>query len=302
MAVIGLVAAVLPFLLSGEDRDSSTDTLVVGESARPSQEQASESQSDEVILAAGQEDLVAPIGQINETEMAGAAGYVWGLPVSADVSTFPFSAEPMGECLPDQREWFEAVGSVDAATGWTLAIDIANDATSGGAISLTNIRFVGEVADSERMVRTNCGVGGIGGPGLRQMIDLYLDASPATWAPPDLAYLDPADVMPEGEIATVNLGAGEIATIEFVLRGIRDELGPGRSVTGRVVADMISPEATEVVILDDITIEGVTVAGFDLALADSPRSCILDGTSLSDSSGACTIEDAQLVLTEAAVP
>lgn len=150
-----------------------------------------------------------------------------------------------------------ASGAQSASTGWKIVIDVANDADTGGALSLTNIRFEGDVIESAPLVPARCGLGGYGDGGWLQPFTLYLDESPATYGSGAGLAVDPASLLPEGEVATVRISAGEVKTIEFSFSDMRDELGSGRSAVGRIVADMVSPESGEIVLLDDVEVRGL---------------------------------------------
>lgn len=179
---------------------------------------------------------------IGYTEMpAGiATGNEWLVPVAAPFSTFPRNwnlEDPRNpDCSSDQYAWLEAHAHRWKPDEWQY-LHIRNSATTGGALSLSNIRFVGHEVASEAWVQMACPVGPTGGdnfPGQPLMIDAV--GSPATWGE-DLWDDDPQN--PVGSPVTVNVSPGQIAQVEIKRA---DSVSSERTYRGRLIADVVGDD------------------------------------------------------------
>lgn len=306
---IAVLAVAIPIILSNSGEETSAETLVV-EPERlqetgdaPEAEQAVESElgaepgDNEIVIAA---EADTPIGefvpfdsQLRETGQP-VLETSWLIPISMDLSGYPFADEEY--CGLEQARWLRAHGALAISDQFAWEVDVLNEAASGGAISLTNIRFEGELQPAEPTVYMYCGPENIGGEsGGIQPIDLRVDGSPAVFGSTELVF-EPSDLLGvEGEIATVNVSPGQLRRISLRLYESHWSLEPATEYRGALVADMLSPEEKRVILVEEISQHGRGVTDFRLRLADYARCSYPEGEPFE-----CTVAEAQDLLREAA--
>lgn len=296
IGAVGSIASILAlylYLNTGGESSSENLQLNTGPAA------PMPTPPDEIVVAAGEDFQLAGFEVVEEGGAWDWYKGIWYLPADADLATFPFT-DPNGDlynCSEEQITWFEAQGALPFSAFQSRDLFLSNDASAGGAISITNVRFENAVSDSARLVRVNCGFDdGIGDAPIQEIV-LYLDGRAGTYTDAfQPMSLDPnGEIFPEGEIATVNVAPGEAAIARLLIGTISDELGEGQVAAGRVVADMVSPEKGVVILIDDFAVYGRPVGPDGVAaltLADQPYDCASWGEP-------CTLSKAIAVLKDA---
>ena len=242
-AVATLVAAaaiIVPLALSLNDRSSAADTLEV---RGGSSENAPEANPYVNAL-----NLNEGYEEINDERQT-----YWRLPVSVSLASFPTEVEPYAvQCTEAQLAWLEENATeVDSREN---LVTLRNAATTGGSLSIENIRYAGVEVAGEPWVMLRCPRGGIGGAG-PQPVMLSVDGSASTWG---TAYPESDNLWPPGSPATINIAPGEVYTNVFIETDLvhYDQRGP-------VVGDMSGGSET-VVLIEDLRVDRPGVRGYTL--------------------------------------
>lgn len=184
----------------------------------------------------------------------------WQIPADAPMVSFPsqFGGDaPNFQCSQEQLDWLHehAQPIIRMSSGFTLTLH--NSASTGAALPLGNIRFIGEEVGSTPLVYFDCLMGGRGATGGSQpaLIDVTGD---------EAIYGEPLDasgeaVMPEGSPVTINLGPGEVQVLTLTRSA---QVDMQRAYEGKFVADVIDGSQRTVVLADNIRFERSNVPGF----------------------------------------
>ena len=254
-ALIATAAIVVPWAVGSLEKSSDADSLQV---------RSDPATGDGAVLAdAAMADLPV-VGAPYEFEMPD--DYVpahWRIPLDSPFETFPlaigFSERGSAQCSEEQESWLREHAQVQ--DDWMTGVVLHNDASTGGAISLTNLRYVAEARDAEPWIPFTCPVPAAGGPS-GQGISLPVDGSPAVWG--EDGYGEPVEV--PGSPVTINLEPGEI------LYSYLSETG-GSAVDriGDVIADLADGSGS-VIVFENLRADRERVVGFEIGyLPDDPE-------------------------------
>lgn len=168
LAVVGgvVTAAALGVTLYNHfsSRSSSAETLVVQEaptSLAQSEPAEAEEETQEQFRVVG----VAQLQTADQVLYAGS----WRIPVDAPIETFPLELTPgpngyVQSCSAEQLAWLTEYATPVEMPGGDLSSDfrtvVRNDATSGSALSLGNLRFEGVEASADPVIAFECPGGG----------------------------------------------------------------------------------------------------------------------------------------------
>ncbi len=267
--VIGIAAIVVP-LVAGAGTTTSADTLDIVQRAPADSADGVSPYANAPVIGS----IMYPIVSTDPMN-----SNFWRVPVDA-----PFSTMPEGQmCDPAQMAWLAEHAEPGRPVGLPVEAQVRNSADTGASMSIGNIHADGELVPNSQVVTLQCG--GIGGGG-SQIILLALDGSPGVWGAPSGWEENP---QPEGAVATLNLAPGEIAELTFVIAEST------KRFKGRIVADVASPEAGTVVLVDDLDFPSLPMPGFYLSFANGWFECSRPGSG----STPCTFAEAEELLREA---
>ncbi len=182
VAVAGTLAAaaalVVPLLVDRGEKETAPETLTVRHSGSASGE-------------GSDGDYGAPLGTLEPEYGDGS----WMVPLSAPIETFPDEPHFLAGtgqvfCSEEQGEWLKTHGTYLESNSWDtqageVSLRLGNEAISGGALSLNNVRFeVGEEYQ-EGLVRFEFPSGDRGGGTLGQSLLLSAQGGPAIFGEPD---------------------------------------------------------------------------------------------------------------------
>lgn len=270
VAVTGTLAAaaalVVPLLVDRGEKETAPETLTVRHSGS-----APEEGSDG--------DYGAPLGTL-ESEYRD--GY-WMVPLSAPIETFPAEPYFLGTgqllCSEEQSEWLKTYGTRLEIYPWEtqtgeVSLRLANEATSGGALSLNNVRFEVEEEYQEGWVRFECPLGDRGGGTLGQSLLLSAQGGPAIFGEPDPDWYWPEELEPEGTPVTLNLDPGEAMHYHFEL-----PMGSAlnTSYVGRILADLADGSGTTVALADPVVFGPTGPPQFTMGYVQGARPTLLCG-------------------------
>ena len=283
--VVAIAALIVPFLVSLDERESAADTLeIVGHAPEASAEDTSAAAAMELI------------GEENERPLSGEAMSAWLLPVSAPFETFPWVPDrSLTVCEEDVLAWLEEHAIRTSAPQGFALVTVRNEATTGGALSLGNIRFEGESLPAEPAVHFTCIPSPVGGDGIAQSIQISPNGSPAVYGPDKAGYGVNEDGSPLGDVGapvTVNLMPGEVAVLRF------ERIDEGNNAhQGRMVADLMDGLGKSVILVDALRLDRLPVPGYAVSFfpRDNNFACYTP-----DSGTMCSVEDVVALLAEAA--
>ncbi len=269
--LIGIVAIAVPLILDA----TRTVTSVEGT-------QITASIPDTPTSVPDSSESAQVIGVIDDYVFGGTLDNpsTWWIPVDA-----PFTTMPNGsECGPEQRAWLVKYGIPETKEGRLVRVQVHNTASTGAAMSISNIHVEGKFVERTQLVRMTCAGTGASGS---QVMNLALDGSPALWG-----YVTDSQGNPpvEGSLATINLSPGEIADLTF------DIADSSQRFVGRIVADLITPESGVVVLAEELSIDPTPVPGYHLDFTSGQSlACSQPGNEYFK----CTFAEAEALLREA---
>lgn len=300
LPVITLAALTIPIITNMAETESSQDTLRTSMSGTPPAVTQADVAPAEVMGSMQQyrHSFGTPGSEEHEAyEAVGGIWVDWLLPVDAPIETFPTYSGDIEtgypSCMPDQIAWLNEF-AVRAAeyNKQEYKVNIVNDSTTGGAISLSDIRFEGQGREVVPRIHFMCQANR--GAGAGQVAKLRTDGSSAVYGEDLWAS---KDAMPEGSVVTLNIEPG--ATEVLVLDRVREPIH-NIDYSGSIIASMILPEAQEVVLAEDITLTAFAIEGFSIMYSPSVHrsgfQCVEDGVAY----GECDREGAAKHLAAAA--
>jgi hypothetical protein len=230
--VVTAATILIPLIADSGSRPTSLDTVEVG------------TDSDVPIV---------PAGHVSATLSDFVNVYrSWFVPLDAPFSSVPTGPAAEGlRCSQEQWEWLEqwelkpeGLGVINDGT--PTIVDMANTATDGASLSITNLRAQhDDNIATIPAVRVVCAPP-LGGFEYLQMVEVdFAGEEPAAWG----AFTEGLDEAPQtpGTIFTLNLAPGEATQLGLIPHW------PAGQFRGSVVADVTAGGATEtVVILDGI--------------------------------------------------
>lgn len=247
--LIGIVVTALTLL---NTRESSVETV----SARNSQGAVAATQDEDFRVIGELEDPLAIYHDNSDSFL-----HFWQIPISAPLETFPGDLESRDgymSCGEKQYTWLEEHARENKWDGWgKFTLTLQNDATSGGSVTLTNIRFEGEEVASEAVVAFVCPVAGMGSR-TEQQILINTSGESAKWGPEK----DTEGARPEGSPVSLFLAPGEALPLELVRA---PEVDTQREYAGRFVAEIVSEAEETVVIASNALFHREVVPGYKIA-------------------------------------
>lgn len=251
--IITVAAVVIPLTASMTERQTSDAALQVSDDAKPTHE---------------------TIGSVADSDKEFVSML---LPTDAPITGFPLAEDGESSyCTDEQLGWLIANGVVPMGyEGYvgrnSLTLTLRNTASTGGALSLSDLRFEGEeVNDVPFYISFSCPFSG-GATGGGQLALLSSNGAAAVYT--DGVYneaLLSEDRQPPGSPVTVNLDPGEVTDLKLV----RDRATkPTKMFTGRVMAE--SSTGATVILADSVTLHPFPVDGFQIrySRSDDTLSC-----------------------------
>lgn len=179
----------------------------------------------------------------------------WLIPASAPIQSFP--EEPKAQqnfylCSDAQLAWLREHAQQTSGSWSHFRLTLHSSATSGGALSLNNIRFDGAETPSEPLIHFQCPQGGKGSHE-GQIMYITADGTPARWGPEK-----GTDAKPEGSPVTLNIAPGEASALQLVRA---PEVDTQRLYEGRFLADVVETGKT-VVLAGDISFRREMAPGY----------------------------------------
>ncbi len=187
----------------------------------------------------------------------------WRIPLTASFEDFPLdttiatnvdeaAAAKATRCTDEELEWlrknaFPSPSPDPRDSGRTFNVAIRNEAFSGGAMSLSNIRFEGSEVPAVPTIHFACPNLGNGDSGHQEWL-ISVDGQPAIYGR-ELDY-DPPErpQYPEGTPVTLNLQPGEYVSVLLT----RDEsVDTQKQYEGRFLADVVGTDET-VILADNV--------------------------------------------------
>lgn len=253
-ALVAIAGLAVPIHHFATQRESAPDTLQDPDALRT--EPAADPVEDPVLAAGEGGATLARYEQIEGTaESDELLWFQWHVTGGSLASDLPLAEFPVSEpdptmwgCTDEQLAWLDANG---VPTPGTATLDktyllvnetLHNTATSGGALSVRNIRVEGEFADQQPpRFQVACLSGGYGeiGPPIFALATIG-DPTPAVFIEnTEAADFFPADQLVPADLigtpVTINLQPGEEASMFLFL----DTVDPSRDFIGRVVSDVV---------------------------------------------------------------
>jgi hypothetical protein len=250
---------VIPLVVDANEKETSADSLDV----RPS------TGADAPPAAAKPVAVFELIGEL-EGRVFEQTPESWAIPVSAPLESFPTSVASTQSgisCSDDQVAWLTAHAvplddwhptlSPSKSRSGEFLLTLRNDATTGGALALGNIRFDGAEVDSEALAWFSCPRTGKGAQPNPQTIELDTTGAPAVWSEP--VGNEAGASQPAGTPAVINLSPGEILPLR-VLRA--ESVDTQREYSGRFLADLLDGRGETVILSESVTFHRETLPGF----------------------------------------
>lgn len=266
---ITIAAVAIPILANLGERSTSIETIEI-----------SETRSD-----------VDPIGSVVDHEST----WSWTIDFDAPIETFPIvDARPPGTaCTDAELEWLQTYAEPLGNLSLThlFEIEVSNTATTGGALSLSDIHF--ETTETEPTTgRIELSCPGLGGTGGLTPATLRSDGSPAVYAD---SYN--AEQVVAGTPAVLNLGPGETQILQL---GLDSQASLTENHTGNIVATAQGSEAEPMALATNVTLMARHVPGYTIHLLrdGGGMSCERPGTR--DVGVPCTAEEARELMRQGA--
>ena len=182
---------------------------------------------------------------------------LWNVPVTAPFDTFPVPSD--GACGPSQLAWLEQFATQPKSDASLVTLRLSNGATSGPAVSITDVEAVGDLIPTTPVVSLSCRA--VGGDA-SQMAVLDLRGGVAVYSD----QREWGDQRP-GSIVTVNLSPGEIVDLYL-------EIAPhDHAFKGQIVAQMVSPIEKSMVLIERIELPAAPRTDFALNVTGGVLEC-----------------------------
>lgn len=240
--LIAVAAFLVPVIVERGEKATSADTLAVRNTTLGA-------------IGAKSEEYGAPLGTVQLPELKEGA---WAVPLSAPIDTFPGALEEHvgGQmlCSAEQFEWLEAFATplTGAEMGApAISLRIANEATTGGMLSLSNVRFEADGQYQDGWVQLYCPAGDRGPGTSSQPVLLVPNGESAVFGEGDPYWPYPDELVPAGTPVTINLGPGEIMHYRL---GLTPDTSLNGVYTGRIVADLADGSGTTVELVGGVTL------------------------------------------------
>ena len=275
-----------------------------------------ESSAESLNILADPVDALADAEVIGEWSDAQAQNYgshgehrtFWRLSLEAPIETFPTNQVPNEygftvDCTPEQLAWLEEHSTAEGLIRDSFSLTVHNDATTGGALPLGNIRFLGSEIDSQPSVYFMCPPPQVGAVGSGQPFVLGVDGGEALYGEP--LYMEEGEqAMPVGSPVSLNLSPGEVQVLTL---SRADSIDDQRSYTGDIVADVQGGSGETVVLAEGVLFDRANLPGFKIESSgmDNSFKCLSPtffgiGISGDPEPKPCTLAEAAGVLREAA--
>lgn len=262
-AALATIAGIaIPLIVSANDKTSSADSLDVREpgvsnSADPSAPAAT---------------AFEVIGELEDQSVPREPSF-WAVPVTAPVASFPdnliIENEFGGRCSDDQSTWLREFAIPlseykDLQRSPSFLLTLHNHATTGGSLSLGNIRFEGEEVDSVPLVVFWCPFGSSGDVPPLQTIDIDATGAAAVWSEVgENGFLDAMygsdSIQPPGTPVVLSLAPGQVRPVIFLRSPTVDTQ---REYQGRFLADLLDGSGQTVVLAEDVAFHRELLDGF----------------------------------------
>jgi hypothetical protein len=255
--LITAATLVIPFVFDLTQRESGADTVEVTDREAAAAEPAPTAVAEAAPASLATFDELAFSG-----DQDGIPGWRGGtIAIDAPFADMPLDTGEMG-CSDAQSAWLKthAVRNdtravVNGQPHILVSGEIRNTATTGGAVSLRNLRVEGEFETPTPRFTIECQKGGEGAGAPPIWTTAVLgDPSPAVYMEnPDAAQYGWEGTPPDlvGTPFTENLDPGEYSQLFLLLSGIDDT----RDFTGRVVTDVVSGTETFEAVLKEGTLQ-----------------------------------------------
>lgn len=226
--VITVATIVIPWVADASQRPTSSETLVGdlhAKSAEPSAAPPTEAVASAITAFARDSEY---------------SGWISGsVSVDADWSSFPLDSAAEVGCGDAQEVWLSSNGIPSLQP--SVSGELLNTATTGGSLSLRNLRAEGEfVPQDPPRLRFSCYVGGIGAVSRPIWTSLTLgDNAPAVFIENTEPQPIGTETTPPNLIGTPfvhNLAPGEILQLTIFF----ETLDRGQDFVGRIVTDVIA--------------------------------------------------------------
>lgn len=285
--LITAAATIVPMLADRGERAASEDTLAARQTATET--------------TAPRAEDGPPLGILAPPELSEAT---WAVPLSAPIDTFPPAVleAPDGQifCSPEQSEWLDSHGTLLTGAEIPAAginVRLANEATTGGALSLRNVRFESDGQTLDGWVHFGCPPGDRGPGTMGQALLLNPEGGAAVFGEGDPYWPFPEELEPPGVRVTINLSPGEIMHYRF---GLVPGTSTNQVYSGRILADLAGDSDTTVTLVDGVMLGPGGPPQFRMAVDQSTRTLMCSEPDLASPSDPYSGPDAPCSPQEAA--